>query len=452
MRAGVGRSVITPPVGIPMEGFAGRPAATQVHDDLTATALVLEAVPGGGKPVGTSPVRLAMVACDLVSISDHHVRRIKTAITKLTGVPDELILLSSSHNHYGPVTDADGGGLTGGEAADPRVTAYVDNLVNLIAGAVKTAASDCRPARLFAGAGSVAVGVNRRERLSDGRIVLGQNPDGPVDPRLAVLRVDTSDGRPLAAVMNYACHAVSLGRSCTSVTADFPGAARRLLEDVTGATCLFLQGAAGDIDPLLMDEQWNHLDRLGLPLGAEAVRVFWEATEIDLEDASISYQREVLRLPPMLPESEEAAVAALEEMKREEEAAAAENDHAEVYWARSRIRRMEHARSALKGDGPPLPSVAAELTSIGIGHQFGVITVPGELFNEIGRRIVAKSPFAHTLFAGYTNGSIDYVPTREAYAEGGYEVTHGCHVAPEAGEMIEEGAVRLLQAVAPTPR
>jgi hypothetical protein len=55
--------------------------------------------------------------------------------------------------------------------------------------------------------------------------------------------------------------------------------------------------------------------------------------------------------------------------------------------------------------------------------------------------IVSRSPFRHTLYAGYTDGTIGYVPTRAAYAEGGYEATHACRVAPEAGEQIERGRV-----------
>ena len=73
------------------------------------------------------------------------------------------------------------------------------------------------------------------------------------------------------------------------------------------------------------------------------------------------------------------------------------------------------------------------------------VTVPGELFTEIGMRIKAASPFSHTLIAGYTNGSVGYLPTVEAYPEGGYEVTHACRVDPEAGQMIEAAAGRLLR-------
>jgi hypothetical protein len=82
-----------------------------------------------------------------------------------------------------------------------------------------------------------------------------------------------------------------------------------------------------------------------------------------------------------------------------------------------------------------------------LGQAIGLVTAPGEIVTEIGQAIVSCSPFRHTLSAGYTDGTIGYVPTRAAYAEGGYEVTHACRVAPEAGEQIEDESVRLLRRV-----
>jgi hypothetical protein len=261
---------------------------------------------------------------------------------------------------------------------------------------------------------------------------------------VGVLRIDRADGRPLAAVLNYACHAVSLGRTCTVLTADFPGQARRVLEEATGATCLFLQGAAGDIDPLLMGEDWTHLQRLGLPLGAEAVRVYWAAEPTATGRQGVRSQQRTLQLPPFLPTSETAAEAELAALEDEAAAAEAAGNEADLYWARSRIDRLATALAALREEGPDLPPVQAEFTAVAIGEDLGIVTAPGEIFNEIGRRILGASPFRHNLFAGYTNGSIHYVPTRSAYQEGGYEVTHGCQVAPVAGEMIEKTATELL--------
>ena len=97
--------------------------------------------------------------------------------------------------------------------------------------------------------------------------------------------------------------------------------------------------------------------------------------------------------------------------------------------------------------GTPVPPVEAELTALRLSDSIGVVTAPGEIFTEIGQSIVARSPFAQTLYATYANGTIQYVPTRAAYAEGGYEVTHACQVAPEAGEQIEEESVRLLRSI-----
>ena len=78
-----------------------------------------------------------------------------------------------------------------------------------------------------------------------------------------------------------------------------------------------------------------------------------------------------------------------------------------------------------------------------------LVAAPGEIFTENGALVKEQSPFKDTFFLGYTNGSIGYVPTRSAYPEGGYEVTHACQVDPDAGDLINAGCLEALQAVAP---
>lgn len=432
--AGVARVVITPPVGIPMTGFAGRGVSTDVHDDLTATALVL------GTDAG--PI-LALVCCDLLSLNTAIVNRIRAAVRERTGLADDAIVIASSHTHYGPITSGDG--LTVSDAANPMVAPYLDNLVHTIAGTVAMAAVRMVPSTLRFGSGAVSVGINRREHR-DGRVVLGQNPDGPFDPTVRVLRIDSADGQPLASVLNYACHPVSLGSTCTHISADFPGVARRVMEDNTGAMCLFLQGAAADINPLLMGWEWNHLARLGLPLGAEGVRTFWSAEPID-EPTSITTKRTVLQLPPMLPDSEPDALKQIEELaQRQEHLATNDPESGEAYWTKARLNQLRRGVAVLRKEAEPIPT-PADVTAVALGREVGLISAPGEIFTEIGQRIVDGSAFPQTLYAGYTDGSVNYVPTRSAYPEGGYEVTHGCHVAPEAGEQLEAASIELLAAV-----
>lgn len=435
--AGVARAVITPPIGIPMWGFAGRGPSTDIHDDLTATALVLGSADGSDR----AP-RLVLVCCDLLSLDTPIIHRIRAAVRERTGAAEDAVIVASSHTHYGPATSRSG--LTIADPSNPMLQPYLDNLVNTIAGTVAMAAGRMVPGTLSFGSGAVSIGINRREHRN-GVVVLGQNPDGPYDPTVRVLRVDTADGQPLAAVLNYACHPVSLGSACTHITADFPGVARRVVEEDTGATCLFVQGAAGDVNPLLMGWEWNHLSRLGLPLGAEAARVFWSAKPLS-EPTTITTRRSVVQLPPLLPESEDAGIARITELEARQKVVDAENpESSEAYWVRFRLERLRTGLAVLRKEQEPTP-IPAELTAVGIGGEVGLVTAPGEIFTEIGRDIVDRSAFPRTLYAGYTDGTINYVPTRSAYPEGGYEVTHACQVAPEAGELLADASVELLAA------
>ena len=78
-----------------------------------------------------------------------------------------------------------------------------------------------------------------------------------------------------------------------------------------------------------------------------------------------------------------------------------------------------------------------------------MVSAPAEIFTENGALVKRESPLDDTFFLGYTNGSIGYVPTRDAYPEGGYEVTHACQVDPDAGDIINEACLRVLREVAP---
>jgi hypothetical protein len=153
-----------------------------------------------------------------------------------------------------------------------------------------------------------------------------------------------------------------------------------------------------------------------------------------------------LALPPLLPASIEAGQEMIATLKSERERLSTEGDEGALWWTETRLERARKGVNALQG-GTPVPPVAAELVAMRLSDSIGVATAPGEIFTEIGQSIVARSPFQHTLFAGYANGTIGYVPTRAAYADGGYEVTHACQVAPDAGEQIETESIRLLRTV-----
>ncbi len=450
--AGVAEVRITPAVGTAMSGFAGRGAATHVHDDLTATVVAFANDSAGkaGGEVGAEDVALVLVACDLLSLGEDEIGRIRDAVEEVSGVSGENVWMLSSHTHYGPVTDRTGTSLTVQGPVPESVVDYLDNLRWAMAGAVSEAVADLRPAVARWGTGSTAIGVNRRERLTDGRIVIGQNPSGAYDPRVAVLRIDGATGEPIAALVNYACHGVSLGGTCREVSADFIGVARRAVEEQTGAKCLYLQGAAGNINPIVLSYTWANPESLGLQLAAEALKVFWAVgTVLEDDDQTVgvvSLQRQ-LDLPGLVMSTSSAeGEKRLAEFESDVTRLERENNPSALYWAKLRVQRTQRELKILAGE-EARPVVRAEISAARIGRRVGLVSAPGEVFTEIGSAIVHRSPFDLTLYCGYTNGSIHYIPTRSAYAEGGYEVENACIVAPEAGEELEEQSVALLNEV-----
>jgi hypothetical protein len=473
--AGVARVVITPPVGIGLSGFDGRLPSTGVHDDLTATALVLaegeSEAPGadGGEP-GTDrgaagANRVAIVAFDLLGMyGEETASAIRERVAADTGIPAERVLLCCSHTHYGPVMHDE---AEGSDA--PVARAYWATLPHQVAGVVGAAAGGLRPVTLACGRGSVRVGINRRERRPDGRIILGQNPEGTLDSEVLVWRLDLAEahlapdsppaGRlrdgppgwvrrgttPLAVVVNYACHPVSLGGQMRLVSADFPGVARGVVERLVGGTALFLQGACGNINPSLMGPDWEHPRRLGHTLGAAAAEAALLAEPA--AGTPLRLARETADLPAFLPPSVEAGRRRVEVLEAERRRREAEGGGSGPRWRSARgLERARRALEALEG-GETLPPLRASLAALRLGDA-ALATNPAELFCEIGLAIKQGSPFRWTGVAGYADGAVWYVPTREAYPDGGYEVDRECHVAPEAGDIIRETGRRLLQALA----
>lgn len=469
LTAGVARIIITPPVGIYLMGYMGRPPSTGIHDDLTATALVLAERSPQGEDARPEE-RVALLALDVLGLpGGRYLRTIKDRITAATGIPAARILLCCSHSHYGPVLaeereDADAvHEREGGQR--PEALAYRETLAHQLAGLAAMAGAALHPVTLAVGRGSVRVGINRRE-WKDGKVILGQNPEGTLDSEVLVWRFDLADGpavtpgapggwvrlapEPVAVVVNYACHGTSLGSQERLISADFPDAMREVVERLVGGRALFVQGAAGDINPAVRfrpgdgEDQWAAPRRSGDALGAEVARAALVAEPAAALPLRLA--REPLDLPPMLPETLEEGRARLAALEAEAERLARPDGNVGGRLRNAILhQRARRAVEALEG-GPPVPPVCGDVVALRVGDT-ALVTNPSELFCEIGLAIKRGSPFAHTGVAGYTDGSVGYIPTHAAYPEGGYEVEHACRVSPAAGDMVRDTSLRLLRAL-----
>jgi hypothetical protein len=237
-----------------------------VHDNVNARVLVLEI---GGK-------RLAFVSVDLGVFTSEH---LVAACKEKFGLSQ--MLLSSSHTH-----------------SDPG-SSYKDYYEKQIIEAVGTAIQDMFPARIGAGHQSFPqLGFNRLVVREDGHAreswvsdehYLCENPDripfGPVDPEVGIIKLEDTKGQPRAVIMNYACHADVVCQNY-AVSADYPGVACRKVEEAFGTNCLclFVQGAAGNIESLIISSRrngpddpfqtdYNSIERVGHLLSYEAIKL-----------------------------------------------------------------------------------------------------------------------------------------------------------------------------------
>jgi neutral ceramidase len=427
LRAGVARANITPSVGIDLVGFAGRGPSVGIGDELYATALVL----ADGRE------RVAVLHLDLIGLDAVWSRRACELIAKRGRLPADNILLCCTHTHYGPSVR----GYDDDPNSSPEA-AYMAELRFKLAGVVQEACTTLAPVTARVAHGSSDIGINRRERLPDGRIILGRNPTGPIDREVILLRLDRPSGEPLCCLLNFATHAVSQTHKGRLISADFPGYAREVVESLTGATCLYLQGACGNINSVIMQEGLDSPRTLGKRLGPAAVQAFETAEPVQAAPLGVAHKE--AKLPAKTYASVAQAQAAVDALQAEHDAVVAQGGNkGRLFWAQLRLDRAKNSLESLR-TGKSLPPVLAPVWGVALG-DVGIATGPGEIFCEIGMAVKGAGVFPHTMYASNTNGSIGYVPVPEAYPEGGYEVDSASRVGPGAAELVTTTAIAMLR-------
>ena len=429
---GWARADITPHAGIEMAGFGKRiQPSLGVSDPLYATALV----------ASDDKTALAVIDCDLLGVGAAFMTDVRGKIESLAGIPGRNVSVVCTHTHYGPSLHRD---VAGSPPQPTYEETYRELLSFQLAGLVYEAKTTMQPARIRIGMGQSDIGVNRRERTADGRIVFGVNPDGAVDRAVGVCRIETAAGKPLATLVNFTCHANGQDAQIRMISADFVGCMRRVVEDATGVPCLFWQGAAGNVSIVSAETKYSAACSSGKRLGEEVARV-WETAKPIKADCVRTVSR-VLDLPPYRGLSREHAREQVEESERDLEATR-KNPRSTpglIEWHERNLKRLTKLHDSWTDPSLLPPPVKAELVVGRIG-ELAWAFVPGELFNEIGSEIKKRSPLKHTFLAAYANDYIGYLPTLQAFHEGGYEVNQGCHVAPEAMPMMVDNYAAMFK-------
>jgi hypothetical protein len=436
LTAGAAAADITPPQGCPMAGYYSARGAEGTHDPLHAKALVFE----------TDGTRAALVALDLIGTTRGLVEETRKLVEKETGIPGGHVMISATHSHTGPVlwdgsprADALGGG-------SDIAREYMKALPGKIAGAVKRAFAARKPARVFHAIGREdGLAFNRRFHMADGSI--GWNPGkknpkvvrpaGTTDPAVPVVYVESADGKPIATYANFAMHLDTVGGLYYS--ADYPYTLSQSLAAVRGddMVTLFTIGTAGDINHINVDDpkpQKGHGEaaRIGTRLAAEVLRAYERLQPA--ADGPIRVSSETVELPlaPVTAEDVAAAKAVIADVRAGAKPAPKFLDQVRAFKSVDVANRL----------GKPL---SVEVQVISLGDDLAWVSLPGEVFVELGLSIKAGSPFRTTILAELANGSVGYIPSRVAYAQGNYEVV-SARCAEGSGERLVDAALKQLRA------
>ncbi len=399
LHGGTARADITPPVGCWLAGWASRDRPSEgVHDNLFAKSIVLS----------SGQDTLAIVACDLIHITKEIASEAREIVERETGLAGGKVLISATHTHFSPMV---GNRARDGEKADE---AYLSVLARKIASTVIMALADMQPVKIGTSRTDVPeLLFNRRTRRPDGKVTMtfalppaeDNLTFGPTDPSLGVLRMEDTEGRLLASMINYACHPVSGGGHGTGweswfydISAEFPGVATALVENTESGNCLFTLGAAGNLVPIQRGVSPRF--KIGKALGGETIRLLqFMETSADIKLATLSRQVEL----PLKDVLEKDSYVKL----------------------------------------PKSGKLEVEVQVVRIGGLY-LVALPGEVLVEVGSSIKEGSSGEQTLIVSLANGSIGYICHREAYPEGGYEPGRASLLAPGAAELLAAQSLEMI--------
>jgi len=450
MQVGFASADITPSIGMEQPGGFTKAFHTRIHDPLCAKAVV----------IAGDDQRVALVGLDALSIRRSVVEAARAMIAEKTGIPAGNIMVGASHTHHGgPVFGARPGDfahafdpefcedLAQNQAVAPNL-AYLEYVTSQIATAVIMADENKEEALLWVGSGQEpTVAFNRRFKMKDGtqsthpgkgnpNIV---EPAGPVDPEVGVVSAWRPNGDFLGCIVNFACHGTT---NNPGASADWIYWMRRAITGAMyGGEVVFLNGACGDItqvDNLSLQEsefgaKWSR--RVGQKVGAEALKVLSMAEPAEL--LPLDAAQRILKIKTREVSEE-----------RFQEALALVKSDTPQDWERWFARDIVLLHEQNKVE----PEVSCEVQAIQIG-PVGFVANPSEYFCVFGLDIKARAKFPFTYVVELANGCIGYVPTPEAMGPhgGGYEprMAMSSKLVPEAGQMIADASVELLNAFTP---
>ncbi len=416
LKAGASAALLVADDTMIIGGGIGPHRAHGQEGELRATAVVIE------DPRGA---RIALIACDVLMVNRDILDRAARRIEREVGIPFEHILINATHTHSAPTTVTVHG--------YKREEAFTHQVEEKIVFATMAAAKQLKPVTMHFWLGEESsVGRNSRLLLSDGTIYWtgpytdAVRPTGPFDPELPVWAFRHRDGSLAAVMFNHSTH--TIGSQKPGVRSpSFYGLAAQNLEKQNGGTFLFFEGASGsthNLDLRAPEMTLRITEAISKALGQAQIQT---VNHVKGTRSEFSFK-----------------------MRSFNEAA---DDEAVVAYCTKRIKDPQGAQFVvntfrnMRKELAPLQGQVRKtwLQAIVIGDT-AIVGVPGEFFTVLGQEIKRRSPFRFTYVFELANDYIGYVPDRQAFKLGGYQVWTGLHsfLEPGTGEAIVSESIKLL--------
>ena len=440
LKVGYAQEITTPPTGVDLAGYFNLRLNEGMYDDLYVKVIAMEI---DGK-------RTAFVSFELCSIAGVLFKALKERVDAEFG-PGlyENMLICATHTHTGPR-------FKNQEKQDDEVTQYAfDSTVDAAVRAIKRAFMNLLPAELEATkVYNNPYGFVRRYWMTSGDIVTNpgwrnpniDKPECDYDRTINVLAVKQG-GRIAALICNIANHGDTIGGNL--VSADWYGRFVQAVQSElkTSLPVMVMDDASGNINHFDFHQDIKQTGyHEAVRIGRGYARIVLDALE-NLEPIKadkLVINNTTVTIPHRQLTDAEVAEAqnildTVPDIKKEGDFES--QDLANKVPAALRY----FAQRALDCKAKSKPSHECRLTSIKIGDDLTFASLPGEPFNGIAQAIREASKSKYTFIAELAQSVSGYVPMKECFARGGYEVQPGVDtVAPEAADVIIDASVKNL--------
>lgn len=427
---GLGKELITPARGVPLAGYFNPRPNKGVLDKLQVKAVLIR----------TEGVVAGIVSFDLIYIPLDIIEDIKVCLRKEDIDFADNVIYSATHTHSGPyVTNLFGAG---------RDEEYAKSLAEKTVLALKQAYANLSPSRIFYGSRpDNPFAFNRRYLMKDGTVITNPGklnpdivrPEGEVDREIGIILLE-QEGGTAAIIANLANHTDTIGGD--KVSADWPGQMEKYIQEERQDKILVMTliGPSGNINHVDISHKkeqasYGEAQRIGKGYARIILDTLPHLKELPYRKLSVARTETLIHRRKVAAEEMQEAEAVLKEKVGPRQNNLTSEDLAKGDRLVKRFFAEELIRFKRLSSGKKEKFL---LLGLKLGEEIVLISLPGEPFTEIALAIKKGSGFQTTFLVSLANGTCGYIPLKECYERGGYEIL------PTVGGGVERTTAAVL--------